>query len=72
MGLSWQQISRWERGGRTPNLYNAIGLAVATQRLVEDLFLDYRRDWQERIGEKAKLLSAVDKKVENSKNKTHA
>ncbi len=65
MGLPWQQISRWERGGRRPNLYNAIGLAVATKRLVDDLFLDYRREWQEKVGKKTKLLSAVDKKVEN-------
>lgn len=71
MGLPAQQISRWERGGRIPNVYNAIGLAVASQRLVEDVFLDYRQEWQERIRKKAKLLSAVDKKVENSKNKTH-
>jgi len=64
MGLPAQEISRWERGGRMPNVYNAIGLAVASQRLVEDVFLDYRQEWQERIRKKAKLLNPVDKKVE--------
>lgn len=67
MGLPASQISRWERGRRTPNVYNAIGLAVASQRLVEDVFLDYRGEWQERIKKRAKLLKLVDKKVEKIK-----
>ncbi len=57
MGLPASQISRWEKGDRRPNLYSAIGLAVANRRLVEDLFLDYRQEWQERIGKRAKLLN---------------
>lgn len=71
MELRVQQISRWEKGDRRPNLYSAIGLAVATQRLVDDLFLDYRREWQERIKKRAKLLNPADKKVEKIKNKKH-
>lgn len=62
MGLPSSQISRWEKGKRTPGVYNAIGLAVATQRLVEDVFFDYRREWQERIGKRTKLLNPVEKK----------
>lgn len=58
-----QQISRWEKGDRRPNLYSAIGLAVASRRLVEDLFLDYRQEWQERIGKRAKLLNSKVEKV---------
>ncbi|MDD5430903.1 MAG: helix-turn-helix transcriptional regulator [Candidatus Pacebacteria bacterium] len=50
------QISRWERGSRVPNVYHAIGLAIATNRLVDDLFSDYRREWKEKIRKKIKLL----------------
>ena len=64
MGLPPSQISRWERGKRMPSVYNAIGMAVAAQRLVEDVFFDYRGEWQERIKERAKLLNSADKKVE--------
>lgn len=71
MGLPASQISRWERGKRTPSVYNAIGLAVAAQRLVEDVFFDYRGEWQERIKKRAKLLNPADKKVEKIKNKKH-
>ena len=62
MGLPASQISRWERGKRIPSVYNAIGLAVAARRLVEDVFFDYRGEWQERIKERAKLLNPEDKK----------
>lgn len=67
MGLPAQEISRWERGKRTPSVYNAIGLAVAVGRLVEDVFFDYRGEWRERIRERVKLLTPVDKKVEKIK-----
>ncbi|MFA6130492.1 MAG: helix-turn-helix transcriptional regulator [Candidatus Omnitrophota bacterium] len=71
MELPVSQISRWERGKRIPSVYNAIGLAVAAQRLVEDVFFDYRGEWRERIKERAKLLNPEDKKVEKLKNKKH-
>ena len=64
MKLPIPQISRWEKGGRRPNLYSAIGLAVATKRLVDDLFFDYREEWQERVKERAKLFNSINKKVE--------
>ncbi|OHB04854.1 MAG: hypothetical protein A3B16_01440 [Candidatus Zambryskibacteria bacterium RIFCSPLOWO2_01_FULL_45_43] len=67
MGLPASEISRWERGKRIPSVYNAIGLAVAAQRLVEDVFFDYRGEWQERIKKRAKLLNPADKKVEKIK-----
>ena len=66
MELPPQQISRWEKGRRRPNLYSAIGLAVATKRLVDDLFFDYREEWQARIKERAKLFNSMNKKVENT------
>lgn len=56
MGMDHSQISKWERGEKEPGIYNAIGLAVVTRRTVEDVFLDYRREWQEKIGERMKLL----------------
>lgn len=46
------QISRWERNRRVPKICNAIGLAVATHRLVGDLFSYYREEWQEKIRKK--------------------
>lgn len=67
MGLPAQEISRWERGKRIPSVYNAIGLAVAVGRLVEDVFFDYHGEWQGRIRERAKLLNPADKKVEKIK-----
>ena len=66
MGVPASQVFRWEKGEREPLIYNAVGLAVATQRLVEDVFFDYRREWQERIRERAKLLNSMDKKVEKA------
>lgn len=71
MRVPASQVSRWETGKREPLIYNAVGLAVATHRQVEDIFLDYRQEWQERIEEGAKLLNPVDKKVEKLKNKKH-
>ncbi len=71
MGVPASQVSRWETGEREPLIHNAVGLAVATHRLVEDVFLDYRQEWQERIGEEAKPLNPADKKVEKLKNKKH-
>ena len=56
MGLDHSQISKWERGQKEPGIYNAIGLAVATRRMVEDVFFDYRQEWQEKIKERMKLL----------------
>ncbi|MDP3052418.1 MAG: helix-turn-helix transcriptional regulator [bacterium] len=56
MGMDHSQISKWERGEKEPGIYNAIGLAVVTRRTVEDVFLDYRQEWQEKIGERMKLL----------------
>ena len=63
MELPPQQISRWEKGRRRPNLYSAIGLAVATKRLVDDLFFDYREEWQERVRKRVKLLNLKVEKV---------
>lgn len=65
MGLSPSQISRWEKGKREPGVYNAIGLAVATHRLVEDIFFDYRQEWQRKIKEREKLR--ISKEGENGK-----
>ena len=58
MEVPASQVSRWERGDRTPGIYYAIGLAVATARLTEDIFLDYRQEWRERIRERVKLLNS--------------
>jgi len=56
MGKSATEVSKWETGRRLPNVYNAIGLSVATNRLVEEIFLDYRREWQEKIEKRKRLL----------------
>ena len=66
MELPHQQISRWERGERIPNVYNAIGLSVAVKRLVDEVFFDYREEWQARVKERAKLFNSMNKKVENT------
>lgn len=63
MEVPRSQISRWERGGREPGVYNAIGLATATGRLVEDVFFEYRRQWQEKIRGRSKLLDSAEKSV---------
>ncbi len=63
MDLSIPHICRWEKGERNPTLYNAIGLAVATKRVVDDLFLDWRREWQEKVGKRAELLNSKVEKV---------
>ena len=57
MGLPSSQISRWEKSRREPGVYNAIGLAVTTGRLVEDIFFNYRQEWQEKIRGREKLLN---------------
>lgn len=57
MGLPASQLSRWEKGIRIPGVYYAIGLAVVTRRLVDDLFSDFRREWQEKIRQRQKLLN---------------
>lgn len=61
MGVSQPRISEWENGGREPGVYNAIGLATATDRMVEDVFFDYRQEWQERIRERKKLFDSKEK-----------
>ncbi len=58
MGTDHSQISKWERGEKEPGIYNAIGLAVVTRRMAEDLFFDYRQEWQEKIGERRRLLDS--------------
>ena len=65
MGVPQPRISEWENGGREPGVYNAIGLATVTHRMVDDVFFDYRREWQEKINERKKLFDSK-KKVENN------
>jgi len=66
MELESTVISKWEQGERLPGIYNAIGLAIATGCLVEDVFYDFWKEWQERILKRRKLLSAVEKAGESS------
>jgi len=65
MGVPQPRISEWENGAREPGVYNAIGLATVTHRMVEDVFFDYRRQWQEKINERKKLFDSK-KKVEKN------
>ena len=58
LNMSASQVSRWEKGKAKPKVSNAIGLAVATQRLVEDIFYYYREEWQEKIKKRRKLLNS--------------
>jgi len=51
------QISKWERGHRIPGVDNAMGLAVATGRLTQELFFDYHLEWKKKIEKRKKLLS---------------
>jgi transcriptional regulator with XRE-family HTH domain len=64
MGVPPPQFSKWEQGEVEPGVYNAIGLAVTTGRLVEDIFFDYRREWQEKVRERAGQVNPMGKKVE--------
>ena len=64
MGTENTQISKWEKGEREPGIYNAIGLAVVTKRMVEDVFFDYRQEWEEKIGERMKLLGSNRQRTE--------
>ena len=57
MGVLPPQFSRWEQGEVDPGVYNAIGLAVTTGRLVEDIFSEYRQEWQEKIRGRTKPLN---------------
>ena len=64
MGVDPAQLCRWERGEIEPGIYNAIGLAAATNRLVEDIFLGYRQEWQEKINARKKLFDSRQKEKE--------
>ena len=61
MGVKETQISKWEQGVMEPGGYNTVGLAVATGRLVEEVFFDYRKEWQETVRKRWKLLNTVEK-----------
>lgn len=61
MDVSQSQISRWENGEREPRVNNAIGLAAITHRMVEDVFFDYRQEWQEKLRKKEKLFNSEEK-----------
>jgi len=56
LGMSAQQVSRWERGKAKPKTSNAIGLAVITDRPIKDIFSDYSFKWREKIKKRKKLL----------------
>jgi DNA-binding XRE family transcriptional regulator len=56
-----QSISRWETGRGAPNLYYAIGLSVATRRLVDELFSDYRNQWINKIKQRMNSLRLLQK-----------
>ena len=60
-------LSRWERGLRTPSLYNAIGLSVAFHRLVDEIFGSYRSEWIEKINRRAQRLQRSKKSNDNDK-----
>ena len=64
MGLVPTQISKWEHGERLPSIYNAVGLAVMTGRMVDEVFWDYRKEWIKKREERMKLLDTVRKKRE--------
>jgi len=55
-------ISRWENGSRTPGVYHAIGLSVATHRLVDEIFRDYRDEWISKIEQRLETLRSSQKK----------
>ena len=67
LGLPITSISRWENGGRIPGVYYAIGLSVATHRLVDELFSDYRNEWKDIIRQR---LEALDSYKKQSKSKS--
>ena len=47
--VSSSQISRWERGERTPTLKHALQLAALYKRLVTDLFFDLFDEEREKL-----------------------
>lgn len=53
VGVPTKTIARWERGERVPNVYHAIGLAVALHRLVDELFAGQRMEWIKIINRRA-------------------
>lgn len=57
MDLPAAQISKWELGERIPGVYNAIGLSVVMGVLVDEIFHDFRREWQERVRKRWDLLN---------------
>ena len=59
-----QIISRWETGRVDPSIYYAIGLSVATHRLVDELFSDYRNEWIDKIKLRMNSLRSLQKQKE--------
>ena len=68
MDLPVLTISRWENGSRIPNVYHAIGLSVAFNRLVDEIFADYRNEWIEKINRRVRELENL--KVEKNRTET--
>lgn len=56
LGLSPASISKWEDGVRTVKVYHAIGLSVACNRLVDEIFSDYRHEWIETVNKRRREL----------------
>jgi transcriptional regulator with XRE-family HTH domain len=56
LGLPATTISRWENGSRIPGVKYAVGLSVATNRLVDEIFRDFRNEWVEKINQRVKTL----------------
>lgn len=63
LDLEPTQISKWEQSERLPSIYNAVGLAVATGRMVDEVFFDFRQEWQKKVMERKKLLDTVGKEL---------
>jgi transcriptional regulator with XRE-family HTH domain len=61
-------ISRWENCSRAPGVYYAIGISVATHRLVDEIFSDYRHEWKDKIQQKRELLEESQKQDSKESN----
>lgn len=65
LGITTSGISKWERGRAEPRIYNAIGLGIAIDEPLDDIFFDYPKEWQEKIKERKKLFMQIAKKKSN-------
>lgn len=56
LGVSYSQISKWERGVRLPSLRHSLSLSFVYRKLVNDLFWDLYQEQKQIISKTEKTL----------------